>query len=180
MDNSRRPLDSLSDMQNMEIVQDNVLRPRPSLVRYGTQPTLDVIGRAEIRYNDVRSIVWAMNDSGVGKLYKQTDGGSYTLIGGTYDDEAWLSGVQAKNKLYIYNGVDNLSYVDLSSNTIQTYTALATPSAPSVTMAGSTSSVYTYYYKITANNAVGESIASTAGSNAAVIVTGKQIGRAHV
>ena len=165
MDNSRRPLDSLSDMQNMEIVQDNVLRPRPSLVRYGTQPTLDVIGRAEIRYNDVRSIVWAMNDSGVGKLYKQTDGGSYTLIGGTYDDEAWLSGVQAKNKLYIYNGVDNLSYVDLSSNTIQTYTALATPSAPSVTMAGSTSSVYTYYYKITANNAVGESIASTAGSD---------------
>ena len=62
-----------------------------------------------------------MNDSGVGKLYKQTDGGSYTLIGGTYDDEVWLSGVQAKNKLYIYNGVDNLSYVDLSSNTIQTW-----------------------------------------------------------
>ena len=56
IDNSRRPLESLSDMQNMELVQDNVLRPRPPLVRYGTQPEHTVTGRALIRYDGVRSI----------------------------------------------------------------------------------------------------------------------------
>jgi len=168
IDNSRRPIDSLSDLQNMEVVQDNVLRPRPPLVRYGTQPTNTVIGRAMTRYNSTRSIYWMIDDGANGKLYKQTDGGSFTLAGGagnSYDDEAWAGGVQAKNKLYIYNGVDNLSYVDLTSDTVQTYTALATPSAPTVTMTGATSTGFTYYYKITANNGVGESIASTAGSD---------------
>lgn len=165
IDNSRRPLDSLSDLQNMEVVQDNVLRPRPPLVEYGEQPELDVIGRTLTRYGGMRSVVWMMDDGGTGKLYKQTDGESISLIGGSYDNEAWASGVQAKNKLYIHNGVDNLSYVDLTNNTVHTYTELTTPGAPSVTMNGATSTGYTYYYKITANNAVGESIASSAGSD---------------
>lgn len=167
IDNSRRPTDSLSDLQNMEVVQDFVLRPRPPLVSYGTQPADTVIGRCISRYNSTRSIYWMLNVAGTGKLYKQTDGGAYTVATGTnaYDDEAWAGGVQAKNKLYIYNGVDNLSYIDLSDNTGHVYTALATPGAPTVTMNGATSTNYTYYYKITANNEVGESIASTAGSD---------------
>ena len=167
IDNSRRPTDSLSDLQNMEVVQDFVLRPRPPLVSYGTQPADTVIGRCITRYNSTRSIYWMLNVAGTGKLYKQTDGGAYTVATGTnaYDDEAWASGVQAKNKLYIYNGVDNLSYIDLTDNTGHVYTALATPGAPTVTMNGATSTNYTYYYKITANNEVGESIASTAGSD---------------
>ena len=167
IDNSRRPLESLSDLQNMEIVQDNVLRPRPPLVRYGTQPDYPVIGRAMTRYNGSRSIYWMLDTGANGVLYKQTDGGAFTAATGTnsYDDEAWAGGVQAKNKLYIYNGVDNLSYVDLTDDTVHVYTALATPSAPTVTMAGATSTGYTYYYKITANNEVGESIASSAGTD---------------
>ena len=167
IDNSRRPTDSLSDLQNMEVVQDFVLRPRPPLVSYGTQPSDTVIGRCITRYNSTRSIYWMLNVAGTGKLYKQTDGGAYTVATGTnaYDDEAWAGGVQAKNKLYIYNGVDNLSYIDLTDNTGHVYTALATPGAPTVTMNGATSTNYTYYYKITANNEVGESIASTAGSD---------------
>ena len=119
IDNSRRPLDYLSDLQNMEVVQDYVLRPRPPLVSYGTQPSNTVIGRCISRYNTTRSIYWMMDDAGTGKLYKQTDGGSYTVATGTnaYDSTAWAGGVQAKNKLYIYNGVDNLSYIDLTDNT---------------------------------------------------------------
>lgn len=165
MDNSRRPLDSLSDLQNMEVVQDYVLRPRAPLVRYGTQPANTVIGRAMTRYNGMRSIFWMLDTGANGALYKQTDGGSFTSVGGTYDDDAWAGGVQAKNKLYVYNGVDNLTYVDLTDDTVHTYTELATPSAPTVTMNGATSTGYTYYYKITANNEVGESIASTAGTD---------------
>lgn len=167
IDNSRRPLESLSDMTNIEVVQDNVLRPRPPLVQYGTQPSNTVIGRAMTRYSGTRSIYWMMNDAGTGKLYKQTDGGSYTVATGSnsYDETAWAGGVQADNKLYIYNGVDNLSYVNLATNAVSVYTELATPSAPTVTMNGATSTGFTYYYKITANNEVGESIASTAGTD---------------
>lgn len=168
IDNSRRPLDSLSDLQNIEVVQDNVLRPRPPLVQYGTQPAYPVIGRVMSKYDGSRSIYWMLDTGANGKLYKQTDGGSYTAASGagnSYDDSAWAGGVQAKNKLYIYNGVDNLSYVDLSDDSVHTYTALSTPSSPTVTMTGATSTGYTYYYKITANNEVGESIASSAGSD---------------
>lgn len=167
IDDSRRPLDSLSDLTNIEVVQDNVLRPRPPLVAYGDQPTLDVIGRAGTRYNGTRSIYWMMDDSGTGKIYKQTDGGGYTVATGTnsYSSTAWAGGVQAQNKLYLYNGVDNLSYVNLATNAVSVYTALTTPTAPTVTMSGATSAGYKYYYKITANNEVGESIASASTSD---------------
>ncbi len=165
INDSRRPTDSLSDMTNMEIVQDNVIRPRPPLQRYGEQPSLTVIGRGKIRQDGARKLLWMLNDSGTGKLYKQADGGDFELIGGTYDDEAWASCVQSMARAYVFNGVDNLSYVDLSTDSVETYTALSTPSAPTVTMSGATSTGYNYYYKITANNEVGESIASASGTD---------------
>lgn len=162
IDNSRRPQDSLSDMTNMEVVQDNVVRPRPPMVRYGTQPALPVLGRGKIRYNGSRSLLWMLNDSGTGKLYKQTDGGAFTIIstGGTYDSAAWASNVQSKGKAYIFNSVNNLSYVDLSVDTIHTYTSLSTPVISSVAKTGMTGTTYAHYYRVTANNDVGESIAS--------------------
>lgn len=166
IDNSRRPLDSLSDMTNMEEVQDSVVRPRPPLVRYGTQPELTVIGRGKIRYNGTRSLLWMLDDSGTGKLYKQTDGGTFDIIdgGGTYDSGAWASSVQSKGRAYIFNGVDKLTYVDLSDDTIHAYTALSTPSISSVTKTAMAGTTYTHYYRVSANNDVGESIASAVGS----------------
>lgn len=169
IDNSRRPLDSLADLTNIEVVQDNVLRPRPPLVEYGTQPANTVIGRGMIRYSGTRSVLWMMNDGGTGKIYKQTDGGTISTIGGTYDSAAWGSCVQSKAKAYIFNGVNNLSYVNLATDTIVTYSALSTPGAPSPSVTGMSGSTASHFYKITANNAVGESIASAAGS----VATGK-------
>lgn len=164
IDNSRRPTDSLSDMTNMEIVQDFVARPRPPLVAYGTQPTKTVIGRAITRYGGTRSIYWAMDDAGTGKIYKQTDGGAITTIGGSYSSTAWMQGVQSKAKLYLYNGSNYLSYINLTNDSVNTYTALTTPVAPTPVKTGMTGSSFTHYYRITANNAVGESIASVVGS----------------
>ena len=160
IDNSRRPLDSLSDMTNMEVVQDNVVRPRPPLVAYGTQPDKTILGRIPITYAGTRKQFFMMNDAGTGKLYSQTDGGIYSLIGGTYSSTAWAGGVQAKNKVYIYNGVENLSYADLTDNSMHTYTALATPSISSVAKTGMAGASSYHYYRVTANNDVGESIAS--------------------
>jgi hypothetical protein len=105
-----------------------------------------------------------MNDGGTGKLYKQTDGGSFTLLGGTYDDEAWASCVQSKGNAYVFNGIDNLSYIRLSDDSLHTYTALATPVISGVTKTGMAGSDYQHYYRVSANNDVGESIASPVDS----------------
>jgi hypothetical protein len=108
--------------------------------------------------------MWMLNDSGTGKLYKQKDGGTFTLIGGTYDDEAWASCVQNMGKAYIYNGVDNLSYVNLATDSVVTYSSLSTPTISTVTKSGMTGPTYPHYYRVSANNDVGESIASTSGT----------------
>jgi len=165
--NSRRARNSLSDMTNMELVQDSIPRIRMSTVRYGTQPTSPVVGRGKYRYNGERYELFMFNDSGVGKVYKRKDGGAYTLISGaTYSVSAWSGFTQSKTKVYIYNGIDNLTFIDLATSTITPYTALATPTAPTPTRNGMSGSNYTYYYKVSANNAVGTSAASTAGTQA--------------
>jgi len=163
--NSRRPQDSLSDMTNMELTQDNIPRPRPPLVRYGTQPAFTVVGRGKYNYNGTRGLLFMFVVAGVGKIYRQSDGGAFTVIGGVnaYDDEAWAGFVQSKNRVYVYNGTQNLTYVDLTTMATVEYTSLATPSAPSGTGSAnliSATKPYNYYYKVTANNAVGESTAS--------------------
>ena len=172
IDDSRRPTDSLSDMTNMELVQDNVVRPRPPLVRYGTQPANTVIGRGKFTQDGDRYLLWMLDDGANGVLYKQKDGESYTVLGGsnTFDDSAWAGCVQAydsinqKSKVYVYNGVDNLAYIDLTDDSVNKYTALSTPSISSVTYSGTAGSS-THYYRVSANNAVGESIASAVSSD---------------
>lgn len=167
--NSRRSRTSVSDSTNMELVQDNIWRPRPPLVRYGTQPANTVIGRGGYRYNGSRGQFFMMNVAGVGRLFYQTDGGAFTQVGGvnTYDPTAWAGLVQSKNRVYVYNGVNNLSYIDLTIMQTVEYVALATPSLPTGTAAaGLTSGTkpFNYYYRVTANNVVGESTASNAST----------------
>lgn len=163
--NSRRAPTTLSDMTNMSIELDNAPRPRPPSVRYGTQPANSVIGRGNYRYNGVRGMFFMQNVGGVGKVYWQTDGGTMTQIGGNYSVSAnWAGFCQSSGRAYVYNGTDNLSYIDLSTMTIVTYSALATPVISSVTKVGLTGTTYTYYYRISANNGNGESIASIFGS----------------
>lgn len=163
---SRRPRDSLADATNMEITQDGVPRPRPPLVAYGDQPEHTIIGRGTYRYAGSRGELFMMNDGGVGKIYKRIDGGAFSLIGGSYDPDAWAGFAQSAGRAYVYNGVNKLSYVNLATDAVVTYTSLATPTAPNPvkTLLATPSTPYTYYYKVTANNAVGESAASAAGT----------------
>jgi hypothetical protein len=164
--NSRRPKNSLSDMTNMELVQDNIVRPRPPTVQYGTQPAYTVIGRGSYRYSGSRGQLFMMNVAGTGKIYYQVDGGAFTLVGGTnsYDSAAWAGFRQSKNRVYVFNGVNNLSYIDLTTWATVEYTSMAAPTGvvgtPASGLTSGTKS-YNYYYKVTANNAVGESAAST-------------------
>lgn len=167
--NSRRPQNSVSDATNMELVADNIFRPRPSLKRYGTQPVNVVIGRGKYRFNGVRGQFFMMNVGGTGKLYYQVDGGAFTLVGGTnaYSINGWAMIAQSKSRAYVYNSTNNLSYVDLATMTTVEYIALTTPAQPVATPSANLISgtrPHTYYYKWTANNIVGESAASPAST----------------
>ena len=158
------PTDSFSDMLNMDMVQDNIARPRTPLKEYGTQPPYPVIGRGNIVQNGVKKLIFMLNVSGTGKVYTQSDGGTFDLMAGagnSFDHEAWAGFCHSQNRAYIYNGVDNLAYVDLATDTVEVYTALSTPAAPTATKTGMAGTSSNHYYKITALNNVGESIAST-------------------
>lgn len=160
--NARRPLSSLADLTNMEIVQDSIPRPRPSLVPYGKQTTYDVISRGKFTKDKERYEIFMLNVSGVGKIFTRKDGGNFTQIGGTYTTTVWTGFCQSNNRVYIYNEIDKLSYYDIENNNIQVYSGISTPGAPTLTKTGLSGSTWTYYYKISANNAVGTTAASTA------------------
>lgn len=160
--NARRPLTSLADLTNMEIVQDSIPRPRPSLVPYGKQTTYDVISRGKFTKDKERYEIFMLDVAGVGKIFIRKDGGNFTQIGGAYTATVWTGFCQSNNRVYIYNEVDKLSYYDIKNNNLQTYTGISTPGAPTLTKTGLSGSTWTYYYKVSANNAVGTTSASTA------------------
>lgn len=168
---SRTPLDALSDMTNMTLEQDNLPRPRESLVPYGEQPLGTGLG-----FDTFIKIVaglpekWdiSMQDiSGTGKVHVRKDGNTWvaaTGAGNSYSSTAITTFCQSGNRVYVSNATDEMSYLDLDTGAIVVYSALATPSAPTPVKTAMAGATVTHYYKITANNAVGESAASAAGS----------------
>lgn len=163
------PLDGLADLTNAELVQDARPRPRPSLIaRAG-----DLAGTAIIGIGTFVKIVDGLPENweismqvvgGVGKICVRKDTDDWDEIGGSYDEAAWAQFCQSNNRVYVSNGVDDMSYFDIDSATIVTGSALADPSAPTAAKTGLTGTTYTYYYKISANNEFGETAASPADS----------------
>jgi len=170
---SRTPLDALSDLTNATLDQDNLPRPRPSLVLMGEQPLgtglgfstyIDTSTGTPVKYDISMQVI-----GGVGKVHYRKDGEAWTEAtgaGNSYSQTAIVNFCQSGNRVYISNGVDNMSYFNIATSAIVVYSALATPSTPTATGTGLTGSNYTYYYRVSANNAVGESAASTADTEA--------------
>lgn len=174
---SRMALDALADLTNATLDQDNLPRPRPSLVLFGAQPLGEMLGVGTyIKIVSGHPEKWDISMqiiAGVGKIHIRKDGETWvaaTGAGNTYDDEAQVNFCQSGNRVYISNGVDAMSYFDISSGAIVVYSALATPSTPTATGTGLSGSNFTYYYRISANNEVGESTASIADTEAVVKV----------
>lgn len=113
-----------------------------------------------------------------GAIYTRKDGAAWTLITGNYryNASAWATfvpGAQLSSsdtedqRVYVVNGVDNLSYLDLGTGGVVVYTALGTPTISAVTVsAGLSGSTYNQYYRVTANNDGGESAAAASMSAA--------------
>lgn len=166
---SRTPLDALSDLTNAILDQDNLPRPRPSLVLMGEQPLGTVLGistyidtttGAPVKYDISMQVI-----SGVGKIHTRKDGETWvaaTGVGNSYSSTAKVNFCQSGGRIYVSNAVDNMSYYNISTDAIVVYTSLPTPSTPTATQTGLAGSNFTYRYRVSANNAVGESTASIA------------------
>lgn len=149
---------NLAQAKNVQLVVDGVSR------RPGTTKPFDEGGGSK---------VW-----GLAPFYKRTSGDrelvriannrlqtlsadTWSDVGSTVFTSALTAFVQARNKLFIHNGTDNMRYYDGSS--VTEYTDLATPSNVAVTQNGTTGST-TYGYRISAFNQVGETDASASVS----------------
>lgn len=177
LSDSRIPLTGLARMQNAWLEQDSIPRPRPPFIPYGAAFIGTPIGIGTFnKFVNGLPQYWEISmqsDGNQGKVYIRKDGGTWTLVGGSYDPSAWVNFCQAAAintsgaedlRVYISNGVNNLSYYDITNNTIVTYTALTQPSAPTLTQTGLSGSNFTQYYIITAYNAGGESMGSAEAS----------------
>jgi len=166
---SRMPVDALADLTNATLDQDNLPRPRESLVLFGGQPLGACLG-----FGTFVKIVSGVPEKwdismqvigGVGKVCIRKDGGTWVAIvdaDNSYSTTAVTNFCQSGKRVYISNGYNAMSYYDIDAGTIEKYTALATPSAPTGTVNGMTGTDYTYYYRVSANSQVGESTASAA------------------
>lgn len=147
----------LTEAKNIILDIDGI-SPRPGTDNYGDDDgsTKKLGGIGYYKSDGTKEFLTVGNDGRLRKL----SSGSWSNIGSkVYSTTANVEFVQARDKIYIFNGVDELSYYDGSS--ITTYTALTTPAAPTVSPQGTTGST-DYSYRISAFNSVGETLASTA------------------
>lgn len=167
-------LGGLNTFQDETVIKDNELTNAKNIIlsvdgvqpRYGTLNSGDDGSDTSIKgafpyynYSGTRTF---LRMSG-GKL-KKLVAGAWTQIGSTtWNSSARANFVQARDKVFIFNGVNPLRYYDGSA--ITTYSSLSTPGTPTVTPTGTTGST-SYSYRISAFNAVGETLAGTAGTTA--------------
>lgn len=169
-DRDRIPLDGLSTSENLRLSQNGTFGPRPGTRLYGTyQPIGIVLGevfefvRVEsglpITYN-----IWAENRNGMGTVLVNKDGGTpITVTGKNYAVTAPFHFSQGNNRVNITNGVDYLSYMDISTFTITAFASISTPTSTSATASSALSgTTYVLRYRVAASGSVGETPASAA------------------
>lgn len=166
-DSHRAPENALLDMTNMELSQDGIPRPRPSLVPYGSSAlgiirgihpfTKALPGMSKPEQWEISM----QNINGVGKICIRKNGSAWTLIGGTYSPTAWTTFAASNYRVYISNGVDKMSYYDMKTGSVVVYNSIATPTGVTLAATALTGSVSTLRYRVSANNNVGETAAST-------------------
>lgn len=165
------PITVVKEATNAMIEQNGKWRPRYGTKDYGATLTTPITGAPnagqDIIYNSTRYIL--VIDNGTFKY--STDGGTWTSI--TVDSTAaaiswstsvWTEMVQHRNRVYISNSVDDLSYLDLATMTLVNYTSLSTPTGLGTVKTGLAATTYTYYYRVSAVNAAGETAAAAASS----------------
>lgn len=145
----------LTDAKNVILSVDGI-QPRPGTLNLGNDGGDSSVKGAFPYYNYLGTREFLRMAGG--KLEKYVSG-SWNQIGSTtWNASARANFLQARDRVYVFNGVDALRYYD--GSTITTYSALTTPVGLSVTATGTTGST-AYSYRVSAFNTVGETLACT-------------------
>lgn len=170
IDKSRLPKNALDQADNLFLYEDGQPGLRPGVDWFGTAPSASEIEGLD--YFDFDGVIHLVAAAG-GTIYRSTTNGAAwdTCTGASYTTGNTVNMNQNGGYLYLTNGVDNIIRYD-GSTTLQSYTALNTPAAPTIVETGSgltSGTSYQYYYKAARVNQVGFSAASAAST---VIQTG--------
>lgn len=160
-DDARVKINQASETTNLVQVQDGIWKPRWGTEYYG-QPISGeskIAGMTEYVKSDGSRELIVIGGT-TGKIFKSTDGGAWSQIGSiTFNTSAQFSFVQLSGFLYIANGINNLARYN--GTTITQYNSLSAPTLTSLARgSGLSAGAFTYYYKVTALNDVGETIGS--------------------
>lgn len=171
IDKSRLPRNALETADNIFLYEDGQAGPRPGVGWYGS-PTPNSAPIEGYDYFDFNGVIHLVIKAGT-KVYRSlNDGTTWSeCTGATFTAGVWTNFNQNSTFLYITNGVDNMVRYD-GTTTLQVYTTLTTPAAPTVAETGTgltTGTNYNYYYKVARVNQIGFSAASPAST---VIQTG--------
>lgn len=159
IDKSRLPKTALEEANNIFLYEDGQPGPRPGVNWFGVASPngLAIDG---FDYFDFGGVIHLVISAG-GVIYRSTDNGlTWTICtGATLTAGSPVKMNQYNAFLYMTNAVDNIVRYD-GTTTLQVYTVLTTPVAPTVVATGLVGTTYTYYYKTSAVSAVGFSTAS--------------------
>lgn len=158
---SRLPKNALKELKNEFLYEDGQPGPRPGVDWFGTAPPTDKpIDGFDYFDTGTASHLVVVTD---GKVYRSLDDGTtWTLCtGATLTAGVWTNMNQNGSFLYLTNGTNDLLRYD-GTTTLQVYTTLATPSAPTVTKTGLAATTYKYWFKVAQVNKVGFTDASPA------------------
>lgn len=178
-DDGRTPTDGLRSAGNVILQQDGTVRPRPSLQRWGPQPTGIIHGeiypfRSIDGLATTNWMISLQNVDDVTNVYiaKPSDT-EWTVCSAdvVYDNDAWAHFFQVAGKVLILTGEDTLSYLDVltvdTTPVITTFDAIDDATAPTIAnngtsdlTAGTTS--FNVWFAVTANSSVGETTGASA------------------
>lgn len=164
IDQSKLPRDALKEADNIFLYEDGNPGPRPGVNWFGAASPNGEPWDGMDYYQASDGTSHLVGVAG-GVVYRSTDDASSwsSCTGATLTADIPCEFEQNGSYLYITNGTDNIARYD-GSTTLQVYTSLATPSAPTIAETGLAGTGHTIYYKCARVNEVGMSVASSASS----------------
>lgn len=164
IDQSRLPKDALKEAINLFLYEDGMPGIRPGVNWYGSVSPNSEPWDGMDYYQASDGTSHLVGVAG-GTVYRSTDNATTwtACTGATLTSDITVSIEQNSGFLYLTNGTDNIVRYD-GSTTLQTYTALTTPAAPTIVETGLAGAANAYYYKCVRVNEIGVSVASVASA----------------
>lgn len=168
LDDARLPKNALRSAVNIMLDQDGI----PKL-RWGTKnigdPLYGIID-GDYKFSKFEKSTRTLSEYNIaisdGRVYTARDCKGWSpSLGATLTPNNDASMLQLEDKVFIANGHDTLAYYDINTNETKSFIKLDTPEAPALERSTDlTDGDFTYYYKISAVNDVGETKAGPSGS----------------